>query len=218
MQINWLGHSCFLINVQTEKNGPIKILIDPFDEKTGLKMPKVEADILLISHDHFDHNNKSAVKGDYFLIDSPGEFEVKGIYIEGISAFHDEQEGKERGAVTIYKIEAEDLKICHLSDFCQRTLNSYQEEKIGEPDVLMVPVGGNFTLGPAEAWKVVQEINPKIIIPMHYKTPELKIDLKGVKEFLKEAGQEDIVSEKKLTIKKKDLEAKEMEIVVLESK
>jgi len=218
MQINWLGHSCFLINVQTEKNGPVKILIDPFDEKIGLKMPKVEADILLISHDHYDHSNKSAVGGNYFLIDTPGEFEVKGIYVEGISAFHDEQEGKERGVVTIYKIEAEDLKICHLSDFCQKLLNSYQEEKIGEPDILMVPVGGTFTLGPAEAWKVVQEINPKIIIPMHYKTPELKMNLKGVKEFLKEAGQEEVAPEKKLTIKKKDLEGKEMEIVVLESK
>jgi len=218
MQINWLGHSSFLITSQTEKNGPVKIVIDPFDEKIGLKMPKVEADILLISHDHYDHNNKAAVRGDYFLIDSPGEYEIKGVYIEGIKAFHDEEGGKERGAITIYKIDSEGLNICHLSDFGQKLLASEQEEKIGDIDILMIPVGGEFTLNPSNAWKLVQEISPKIVIPMHYKVPGLKIDLKEVQEFLKEAGQEDIKPEKKLIIKKRDLEDGKTKIFLMETR
>lgn len=218
MQINWLGHSSFLITSQAEKNGPVKIVTDPFDEKIGLKMPKVEADILLVSHSHYDHSNKSAVKGDYFLIDSPGEYEIKGVYVEGISAFHDEEEGKKRGLVTIYKINCEGLNICHLSDFGQKILSSEQEEKIGDIDILMIPVGGGFTLNPSDAWKLVQEISPKIVIPMHYKVPGLKIDLKEVQEFLKEAGQEDIKPEKKLTIKKRDLEANGIKIFLMEPK
>jgi len=218
MQIFWLGHACFQITTQAGKNALVRIVIDPFDEKIGLKMPKVDADILLISHNHYDHNNKKAVGGDYFLIDTPGEYEVKGVYIKGISAFHDEKEGQERGMVTLFRIESEEIRLCHFADFGQKFLNSDQEEKIGEIDVLMIPVGGIYTISPKTAWQIAQQIEPKIIIPMHYKIPGLKLELKEVKEFLKEAGQEDVQPQKKLTIKKKDLEGKEMNIVVLEPK
>jgi L-ascorbate metabolism protein UlaG (beta-lactamase superfamily) len=216
MQISWLGHACFQITTQNGKNGLVKIVIDPFDKKIGLRMPKIEAGILLISHNHYDHNNKNAIKGDYFLIDGPGEYEVKGVYIEGISAFHDEKEGQERGVVTIFRIESEGIKVCHFSDFGQKNLTTEQEEKIGEVDVLMIPVGGVYTIGPKTAWQIVQQIEPKIVIPMHYKLPGLNIEIKGVKEFLKEAGQEGVQPEKKLTIKRKDLEGKGMNVVLLE--
>jgi len=177
MNIQWHGQSCFQIIARREKNSPISIVIDPFDESLGLRVPKLEADILLITHSHRDHNNVKAVSATTsgsspFLISGPGEYEVKEVYIQGIHSWHDEREGRERGENTIYTIEAEDLKLCHLGDFGQKELTEEQLEKIGEVDVLMIPVGGVYTISAKEAIRVMSQIEPKIIIPMHYQIPE----------------------------------------------
>lgn len=216
MQITWQGQSFFTIRAKDKQNGEVKIAIDPFDKTLGLRVSKVEADILLISHPHPDHSNKKAIIGTPFLIETPGEYEIKGVSIKGIPAFHDNSEGKERGTVTIYKIEAGGFKICHLSDLGQKELTPEQLEELGEIDILMIPVGGVYTIDAKEAATVVSQIEPKIVIPMHYKIPKLKFKFESVEKFLKVMGVEDIEPQKKLKIKLKDLPKEETEIVVLE--
>src|SRR3989344_7747101 len=189
-KITWAGQSCFQISVSNSRDHSADIVIDPFDEETGLKVPNFSADILLVTHDHHDHNNVRAVKGTPFLIDGPGEYEVKEVFIKGIPAFHDDKEGKEKGDNTIYTIEAEGLRFCHLGDLGQKQLTDEQLEKIDSVDVLMIPVGGEgYTISSAEASKIISQIEPKIVIPMHYALPKLKIKLDEVSKFLKAMGK-----------------------------
>jgi len=224
MTIFWHGQSCFQIFARREKNNQVSIVIDPFDETLGLRVPSLSADILLVSHDRHDHNNLKAVSGltsasSPFLISGPGEYEVKEVYIRGISSWHDEKEGSQKdeplGENTIYTIEAEDLKLCHLGDLGQKELTADQLEKIGEVDILMIPVGGVYTISSKEAPKIMAQIEPKIIIPMHYQVPKLKIKLDGLDKFLKTMGIKSIESLNKLSIKKKDLSEEEIKIIVL---
>ena len=192
-------------------------MIDPFDEKVGLKLPKLEADILLVTHEHFDHNNIKAVSGNPFLITGPGEYEIKGVYVQGISAFHDKSQGKDRGTITLYTIEAEDgLRLCHLADLGQPELTEEQLDLIGDIDVLMIPVGGVYTISSQEVSKIISQIEPKIVIPMHYSIPKLTVQLDGVEKFLKVMGAKETESQPKLSIKKKDLTEEETKVVVLE--
>jgi len=215
MEIIWHGHSFFEIKSKENKN-QVEIAIDPFSDEIGLKVPKVEADILLISHDHYDHNNKSAISGNYFLIDQPGEYEVKGVFVKAIKSFHDKVEGKERGENLIFTIETEDLKVCHMGDFGQKELEEKQIEEIGEVDVLMIPVGGIYTISAKEAVKILEQLEPKITIPMHYSLPKLKIKLDSVDKFLKSLGIKSLEPIKKLSIKKEDLSPEEAKVVLLE--
>lgn len=217
MHIYWHGHSFFEIIANIEKK-QVRILIDPFSEEIGLKVPKSEADILLISHDHYDHSNKKVVGGNYFLIDSPGEYEVKGVFVKAIPSFHDNSKGEERGENLIFLIEAEDLKICHLGDIGQKELENNQIEEIGEVDILMVPVGGKYTISFKEAIKIMEQLEPKIIIPMHYALPKLKVKLDPVDKFLKALGIKSLKPEKKLSIKKESLSPEEAKIILLEPK
>ncbi len=216
MNIVWHGQSFFEITVKSKDNGETIIAIDPFGPKIGLKIPKTTADVLLVTHDHSDHNNIKAIDGSPFLIDSPGEYEVKDIFVKGIPAFHDNNQGKDRGGVVLYKIEAEDIKLCHLSDLGQKELTDEQVEKIGEVDILMIPVASTHSLDAKGAAHIISQIEPRLVIPMHYKIPKLKLDMDTVDKFLKQMGAEKIVPEKKLKVKPKDLPAEETKIVVLE--
>ncbi len=219
MHIIWHGQSCFQIIVSRAKGEQISIAVDPFDPSIGLKVPSLTADILLITHEHFDHNNKSAVKGEPFLVTGPGEYETKEVFIQGIPAFHDAVQGKERGRVTIYTIEAEGMRLCHLSDLGQKELTPEQLQKIGEVDILMVPVGGRFTISAKEAQRVVSQIDPRIVIPMHYQIPKLKLPsgakLDRADKFLALMGQKSVQPQPKLLIKQKDLLQEGRKIIVL---
>ncbi len=215
-KITWAGNSCFQISVSNSKDHDASIVIDPFDEATGIKVPNLSGDIVLVTHDHHDHNNVKAVKGDPFVISGPGEYEIRGVFIQGIPSFHDSVEGKERGANTIYTIEAEDLKICHLGDLGQKQLTDEQLEKIDSVDILMIPVGGTYTISATEAQKIISQIEPRIVIPMHFALPKLKIDVDEVSKFLKVMGKNSIAPQDKLTIKSNALPKDGMEIVVLE--
>lgn len=216
MKIIWYGQSLFEIITLPKQNGEIKIVIDPFDESLGLRVPKLKADILLTSHQHYDHYNIKAVSGEPFLIDGPGEYEVKGVHIKGVSAFHDNSLGKERGKITIFTLETEEIKICHLSDFGQKELTEKQLEEIGEVNVLMIPVGGVYTIGAKEAAAVIKQIEPQIVIPMHYKIPKIKEKLEDLDKFLKVMGVKNSEHLEKLSIKKKDLTVEgETKIIVL---
>jgi L-ascorbate metabolism protein UlaG (beta-lactamase superfamily) len=157
-----------------------------------------------------------AIKGGPFLIKSPGEYEVKGVFVQGIASFHDDKEGKERGLNTIYTIEAEDMRFCHLGDFGQKQLTDEQLELIGKVDVLMIPIGGTFTIDSSEAAKLIGQIEPKIVVPMHYALPKLTVELDGVEKFLKSMGKNNVPTQDKLTIKANALPKEgAMEIVVL---
>lgn len=215
MQIVWKGQSCFQILASPRKQESLKIVLDPYGEEIGLKLSPLEADVALFTHDHEDHNNAKALKASPFLIANPGEYDVKGAYIKGIFSYHDEKEGQERGANTMYTLEVEDLRICHMGDFGQQELNAEQLEAIGDVDVLFVPVGGTYTIDAKGASHVVNQIEPRIAIPMHYALPKLKVKLASVEEFLKVMGAKNVQPQEKLTIKKKDLTAEETQIVVL---
>lgn len=215
-KITWAGQSCFHISTSISKDVSADIVIDPFDEKIGLKLPSLNADILLLSHNHPDHNHAKGVKGDPFVIDGPGEYEVKGVFVQGISAFHDDSQGKERGVNTIYTIEVENIRFCHMGDFGQKQLTDEQLEAIGRCDILMIPVGGKYTINGAEALKIIGQIEPKIVIPMHYALPKLDADIDGVEVFLKAIGKTSIEPVDKFTVKVSTLPAdRDMEIIVL---
>lgn len=210
MKIIWHGHSCFKIVTKDAS-----IIIDPFSKDIGLKPPHCEANIVIVSHDHYDHNNISALRGSPFAINGPGEHELREVAILGIDSFHDAKGGKEQGLNTIFIIEAEDIRICHLGDLGQKELANGQLEKLGEVDVLMIPVGGIYTIDNERAAAIINQIEPKIVIPMHYKVPGLNIKLQGVENFLKEMGTEKQVVDQ-LTIKKKDLpKEEEMKVIVM---
>jgi L-ascorbate metabolism protein UlaG (beta-lactamase superfamily) len=217
-KIYWAGQSCFQISVSNSRDHSADIVIDPYlEEKVGLKLPNLSADILLVTHEHGDHNNIKGVKGEPFVVQGPGEYEVKGVFIQGIPSFHDDVNGKERGQNTIFVVEAEGIRFCHLGDLGQKTLTDEQLEKIDRVDVLMVPVGGEFTIDSSGAQKVIGQIEPKIVIPMHYALPKLKYKLDDVSKFLKAMGKDSIPAQDKLTVKDSTMPKEgAMEIVVLQ--
>ncbi len=211
MKISWYGHSCFKM---TTKN--TTIITDPFNKEIGLKPPHCEADIVSVSHDHKDHNNVSVLRGNPFLIENPGEYDLHDIAVQGTSSFHDSKQGEMRGANIIFTFKIEDIKICHLGDLGQKELTNEQLESIDDVDILMIPVGGVYTINGEQAMTIINQIEPEIIIPMHYKLPKLKMKIEPIDQFLKEAGAE----EKRvdyLTIKKEDLskEKENTQIIIM---
>lgn len=212
MFISWLGQSCFKIQ---DKNGPdaITLVTDPFGKNVGLKIPNCDADIVTVSHDHDDHNNIEAIKNNPFVISTAGEYEVKGVCIEGVSAAHDEKNGNERGSNVIYRIDMDGVTVVHLGDLGHE-LNSKQIEKLAGTDILLIPVGGKYTLDAKKAVAVISQIEPRIVIPMHYKIDGVKVDIDGIDKFVKEIGIAPR-TEDKLKISKKDLPQDEMELVIL---
>lgn len=216
MIITWQGHSCFKIQ---DKIGPdgATVVTDPFDKDLGLKadlkVPNFEADIVTVSHHHHDHNNAAALRGAPFIIESAGEYDVKGVLIEGIDAYHDEKKGAERGGNIIYRIEIDDISVTHLGDL-GHILDNAQLEKLAGTDILLIPVGGKYTLDAKKAVEVISQIEPRIVIPMHYKTKDSKLDIDGVEKFVKEIGLTPTYEEK-LKISKKDLPAEDMELIIL---
>ncbi|HOP94262.1 MAG: MBL fold metallo-hydrolase [Dictyoglomaceae bacterium] len=180
MKIRWFGHSCFLF---TNSQGK-KIITDPFDTSVGYPLPEVEADIVTVSHSHFDHNAINIVKGKPIAIEGEGESSIYDITIKGISTYHDEEKGKKRGTNTIFIIETDGIRITHLGDL-GHNLTEEHKEKIGRVDILCIPVGGTFTIDAEGAAKIVEFLKPKIVIPMHYKTPHSRLDIDTVDKFLK---------------------------------
>jgi len=213
MNIIWYGQSCFKI-----QSKDIVLITDPFDKKIGLRPPFGSADIVTISHNHYDHNNFQVIKNNPFIIDSAGEYEIKKVTIKGIDSYHDNQEGKERGRNIIYVTEMEGIKICHLGDFGQDALINGQLEKIGQIDILFIPVGGVFTIDWKLASSIISQIEPRIIIPMHYKISGVKgelLKLDTVDKFCKERGVSSKEAVNKFSIKKKDLPQEGSETVIM---
>lgn len=185
MKISYYGHACFKIKCKESI-----FLIDPYDASTGLKVPKTKADVVLVSHGHHDHNNVSVAGKDALVIDGPGEYEIKDTFVYGKEAYHDNSNGQERGVITMYLIEDEKVRIAHLGDLGQKQLTKAQLEFLDNVDVLLIPVGGQYTINSSEAATIINDIEPRIVIPMHYNVPGLKLNktLEGVDSFIKELG------------------------------
>ena len=210
MVIQWYGHSCFKIT-----SGELILVIDPYAKEIGLTPPRFRSDIALVTHGHYDHSNTDALAGEPFLISGPGEYEAKGVGIQGIDSYHDNAQGKERGRNTIYRITMENITLLHLGDFGENEMRDETLEEAGDVDILMIPVGGKYTIDAAAAAKVVKQIEPRIVIPMHYKIPGLTLPLETVDSFLKETGAGKIEPQEKLTLRKKDLSEGEKTRVIL---
>lgn len=215
MEIKYLGHSSFLLKGKTTT-----VITDPYDsEMVGLKFPKhLSSDIVTVSHDHKDHNSISEVEGQPFVVSGPGEYEIKGVQIVGLPSFHDKDSGVTRGKNIIYRITIDKINIVHLGDL-GHVLKSGVIDELDAVDVLLVPVGGIFTIDSNEAKSLISEVEPSIVIPMHYKHPELNQknfgELAELSVFLKEIGKEGIVPQPKLVLAKDKL-PEEMQVVVLE--
>lgn len=182
MEIVWYGHACCRIR---EKG--FTILADPYDESTGYTLPRLKADVVTISHDDPHHGNLKACRGTPFVIAGPGEYEIGGVFITGIATFHDKKQGAQHGPNTVYLYEFNGLSVCHLGDLGHVPSQDHIEA-LGHVDILLVPVGGKLCLKAAEAAEVISLLEPKIVVPIHYKTKYTSLPLNGIDVFLKEVG------------------------------
>lgn len=215
MDIYPLGHASFRV-----KGKNATVVTDPFDgDMVGLKFPKVdEVDIVTVSHDHPDHNAVANIVGTPFIVKGPGEYEVKGVTIIGVPTYHDEKNGEERGRNTVYKFTVDGLNICHLGDLGHK-LTDANVEQLGDVDILFVPVGGFYTIDAKTAAAVVAQIEPYVVIPMHYNrkgmNPKVFEQVSGVDQFLKEMGVETSEPQSKYSVTKDKL-PENTTVVVLE--
>lgn len=213
MEIRCLGHSCFQV-----KTKEVKVVFDPFNPALiGLPLKEIEADVVLVSHGHEDHNFLKAVGGSPFVVAGPGEYDVKGVKIIGLKSYHDGNMGKERGKNTIYNVEIESVSFAHLGDLGEK-LNERSLSEIGKVDVLFVPVGGVFTIDATQAAEVVSQLEPQIVIPMHYfheKKRGAFAGLSTLESFVKTMG-EPLRHEKILKLTRDDLVAEGIQLIVLE--
>jgi L-ascorbate metabolism protein UlaG (beta-lactamase superfamily) len=210
MKIKWLGHSCFKI---ASKSG-VRILTDPFDDNVGYKIPSVEADIVTVSHGHYDHNFTDCVKGDFDILSKVGNFNVKDIPVMGVHTYHDDAEGTKRGDNIVYTFQIDGLKVCHLGDL-GHILSPAQVGMIGRVDILLIPVGGNFTLDALTAVEVVNQLKPSIVIPMHYKTPALMFNLENADKFIEAMGKVEKLNQQVIEINPDTLNRDETKVYIL---
>jgi L-ascorbate metabolism protein UlaG (beta-lactamase superfamily) len=208
MIIQWLGQSCFKISTKNTQ-GEFTIINDPYQDSVGLKMSKLQADIVTVSTNQDGHNNVDAIKGDPFIITNPGEYEIKGVFIYGVPALM----VKEKNKLTIFKVICEDISIAHLSDLSQ-PLDNEQIEKLGNVDILLIPVGGKNSLDGKKAGEVISQLDPRLVIPMNYKVDGQKTDLNTADDFLKSCGLKSETLDK-LKVAKKDLMTEDTRVIVL---
>lgn len=214
MEITCIGHSAFKI-----KSRHASVITDPYyPDAVGIKFPKAEADIVTISHNHRDHNNTEAIGGIPIIINGPGEYEVKGVKIIGIPSYHDDSRGEKRGTNVIYRIEMDGLSIVHLGDLGHK-LDDKDIELLDGIDILLIPVGGFYTINAQQASEIISKLEPEIVIPMHYRKAGMDEKVFGqvdaLNVFLKEMGKENISPIPKLSVTKDKLPA-ELTVVILD--
>ena len=209
MDITWHGQSNFTLG-----GAEATVVIDPFKD-IGLAQPKLSADVLFVSHGHFDHDNVEGVAGEPYIIDTPGEYESHGVMVEAIPSYHDAKQGEERGKNIIFSFNLDGFNLVHCGDL-GHDLDEETVERLGNVDILFIPVGGYFTIDGKAAVDIIKKVQPRITVPMHYSVPGLTIpELVPLDNFLKEASQEPIRLEKPTwKIKQSDLPDEESQIVV----
>ena len=199
MEITWLGHSCFRL-----KGKQATVITDPFSPASGYTLGKVTAEIVTVSHAHPGHSYIQGVGGEPRILKSPGEYESAGVLTVGVHTYHDNEKGAQRGKNTAFVIDVDDVMICHLGDL-GHVLTAEQVAEIDGVDVLLIPVGGISTIDAVQAAQIVRQLEPKVVIPMHYKTDALKRELETADRFLKEMGVKEAVPQPKLTVTKNSL-------------
>jgi len=199
VEIAWLGHSCFRI-----KGSQVTIITDPYSPDIGYSLGKLTAGIVTVSHQHPSHNYVQAVSGEPKTVTGPGEYEIGGVLIIGVTTFHDDEKGSIRGKNTAYLMEIDGVSVCHLGDL-GHVLTTEQAEEIGHVDVLLLPVGGVSTIDAAEAAEVIRQLEPQVVIPMHYKTPAITRQLDPVESFFKEMGIEKMEARARLSVSRSSL-------------
>jgi L-ascorbate metabolism protein UlaG (beta-lactamase superfamily) len=202
--LRWLGHECF------EIKDARTVVTDPHDgEGIGLPRPIAKADIVTVSHGHFDHANGVDIvsKQGTVVIKTPGEHPIKGIAVKGIAAFHDNAQGAMRGENIIFTVKMDGISFCHLGDL-GHLLSEEQLREIGDVDVLLIPVGGHYTIDANEAAQIMDRINPRIVIPMHYKIEGLTVDIADAEPFLRDRKNVRRYSENQVQIEKDALPAR----------
>ncbi|SEN49021.1 MBL fold metallo-hydrolase [Paenibacillus sp. OV219] len=188
MKIKWFGHSSYLLT----SDAGTRILIDPYYKFLGYRMPvPIESDIVVVTHNHGDHNKVKAASGNYLLVNEPKEYSLGDVNISGFKTFHDKVQGKKRGPNIVFRFRMDGLTICHCGDL-GHLLTEEQVQAIGKVDVLIVPVGGRMTLDGPEAVQVMRQLKATVAIPMHYSTKALgilgRIIFAKVDKFLEAAG------------------------------
>ncbi len=212
MDIDWFGQSCFRI-----REGAVTVVTDPYDKSIGYTLPRLRADIVTVSHDAPGHANAAAIKGDPKVLTRPGEYEIKGVFITGIQSWRGPSaKGEAKEENTIFVFEFGDLTVCHLGDL-SRVLTQAQVESMPGIDILMVPVGGGSALDADKAAEVISQLEPRIVIPMHYLTPYVNLPLDPLGKFLKEMGVADQPEVDSLRITRSQL-PEETQVVVLACK
>ncbi len=199
MEISWLGHSCFRI-----KGAQATVITDPYSPDLGYTLGKPTARIVTVSHQHPGHSYVQGVGGGPKTVTGPGEYEIGNVLIIGLTTFHDGDKGGKRGKNTIYLREGDEVSVCHLGDL-GHVLTTEQVEEIENVDVLLLPVGGVSTIDAPMAAEVVRQLEPKLVVPMHYKTEALNRGLEPVEKFLKEMGVKEVNSQPKLSFTKANL-------------
>jgi L-ascorbate metabolism protein UlaG (beta-lactamase superfamily) len=165
---------------------------------------KLKTDIVTVSHQHEGHSYVTGVEGDPKSVLGPGEYEIGGVLIIGVATFHDSVRGAQRGKNTVYVMEVDEMAVCHLGDL-GHVLTAEQVEELGDVDVLLLPVGGVSTINAPTAAEVVRQLEPRVVVPMHYKTPVLKWELEPAERFLKEIGAKQVSSQPKLSFTRTSL-------------
>lgn len=214
MKIRWMGHASFLL---TSSDGT-KVLTDPYEPggfggAVGYKGIEEPVDLVTVSHDHADHNYVKGLKGNPKVISGVGGKRERGIRFVGIASFHDQREGKDRGANTIYCWEMDGISICHLGDL-GHGLTPSQLAEIGKTDILLIPVGGFFTIDAAEASAIVNQLKPSLVIPMHFKTEVLSFPVAKVEDFTRGQKKVKFLESSEIEITRESL-PKETEVWVL---
>ena len=181
MKIKWLGHACFLI---TSKDG-VRIITDPYATGGGLKYAPINetADVVTVSHEHGDHNNVSAVQGRPEIIKGVETMTAKGIEFRGVGTYHDASQGQQRGANVVFCFAVDEIKLCHLGDL-GHMLSQEQVAVIGAVDILLIPVGGFYTIDASVASQICDRLQPKVAIPMHFRTPRCDFPIADAEAFL----------------------------------
>jgi L-ascorbate metabolism protein UlaG (beta-lactamase superfamily) len=208
LDVTWLGQSCFRLRGRSAA-----VVTDPFSPALGPKL-RLEGNLVTVSHPHENHSHVQSVK-DAYVIEGPGEYEVAGVTVRGVPTYHDGQQGAEHGRNTVFVIELDDVRVCHLGDLGHR-LDDSALETIGNVDVLLVPVGGGRTLDGARAAEVVRQLEPRYVVPMHFGHPSLRTELAPVERFLNEMGVPESEAQTKLTVQASSAAEGETKVVVLE--
>ena len=213
MKIKYLGHSSFLL---TESTGTA-IVCDPYDEKVGFKMPKVRADAVTVSHHHFDHDAVKNVEGNPVILDKEQGYELPGVVINAVKSFHDDVGGNKRGENVIFKFRMDGLDVCHLGDLGEEC-SPELIEAILPVNVLLIPVGGNYTIDAVMAKEYVDRIMPDVVIPMHYRVKGCEVDIDKVDEFIslaEDEGYEYEEREGEIELSREDVDEENTRIILL---